>query len=49
MKVKEKITVTMRGKEITLVPGVDYKNLPKEVTDQLPKARKNVKKSDADK
>lgn len=49
MKVKEETEVTMpSGKSVVLKPGIDYKNLPKSVTAQLPKARKNVKKSDSD-
>lgn len=40
MKVKEDTEIEFRGKKLVLRKGVDYKNLPKEIKDQLPKSRK---------
>lgn len=47
MKLKNDIEVDWGNKKVTLKAGVDYKNLPKEVTAQLPKpASRKGKKSD---
>lgn len=37
VKLKEPVEVDFGGKKITLQPGVSYKNLSKEVLDQIPR------------
>ncbi len=39
MKLKKDTEVVFKGKMMILHAGVDYKHLPKDVTDQLPKSK----------
>lgn len=43
MKLKKDTVVEWNGKSKTLVAGVDYRNLPKDVLAQLPKAKPKPK------
>lgn len=44
MKLRKDLEVIFKGKKMTLRAGVDYKNLPKEITDQIPKPRAKTAK-----
>lgn len=39
MKLKKDFEVIFKGKKMVLRAGVDYKNLPKEITEQIPSPR----------
>lgn len=43
MKLKKDFEVIFKGKKMVLRAGVDYKNLPKEITEQIPKKRSGKK------